>query len=73
MLGNLQELDGLRKRCCIQGGLQAKRIISIEEREYISIEGTLKLIRCTTLCNLPIYYMSLLVIPRKAKLRLEKI
>ncbi|RVX19512.1 hypothetical protein CK203_004994 [Vitis vinifera] len=42
------------------------------EKQYLSKEARLTLIK-STLSNLPIYFMSLFVIPKKVRLRLERI
>ena len=49
-----------------------RKWLALWKRQYISKEGRLTLIR-STLSNMPIYFLSLLQIPRKLKLRLEKI
>lgn len=46
--------------------------VSMWKRQYIVKRGKLTLIH-NTLSNLSIYFMSLVSIPRKVKLRLEKI
>ena len=42
------------------------------KRQYISKGGRLSFIR-STLSNMPIYYMSILCMPRSVRLRLEQI
>ena len=49
-----------------------KRKLATWKKQYLSKEDRLTLIK-STLSNLPIYFMSLFVIPRKVRLRLEKI
>ncbi|KAL6312823.1 hypothetical protein AAG906_024678 [Vitis piasezkii] len=56
--------DGVEERFC-------KRL-AMWKRQYISKGGRITLIR-STLSNLPIYFMSILQMPRGVKLRLEKI
>ena len=49
-----------------------KRKLATWKKQYLSKGGRLTLIK-STLSNLPIYFLSLFVIPRKVRLRLEKI
>ena len=49
-----------------------QRRLALWKRQYISEGGRLTLIR-STLSNMPIYYMSILRIPRSVRLRLEQI
>ena len=49
-----------------------RRKLAMWKRQYISKEGRITLIR-STLSSLPIYFMSLLCIPRPVRLRLEQI
>ena len=56
--------DGVKERY--------RKRLALWKLQYISKGGRLTLIR-STLSNMPIYFLSLLRIPRKVKLRLEKI
>ena len=49
-----------------------RKRLAMWKRQYISKGGRLTLIR-STLSSLPIYFMSLFYLPRKVRLRLEKI
>ncbi|WKA06598.1 hypothetical protein VitviT2T_024493 [Vitis vinifera] len=49
-----------------------KRKLATWKKQYLSKGGRLTLMK-STLSNLPIYFMSLFVIPRKVRIRLEKI
>ncbi|KAJ9689585.1 hypothetical protein PVL29_014989 [Vitis rotundifolia] len=61
---NRDQLDGVEERF--------KRKLATWKKQYISKGGHLTLIK-STVSNLPIYFMSLFVIPKKVRLRLEKI
>ncbi|KAJ9677624.1 hypothetical protein PVL29_022550 [Vitis rotundifolia] len=60
--------------CRVWDGVEErfKRKLATWKKQYLSKGGRLTLIK-TTLSNLPIYFMSLFVIPRRVRLRLEKI
>ena len=49
-----------------------RRNLTLWKRKYISKVGRLTLL-CSTLSSLPIYYMSLFLLLRKIKVRLERI
>ncbi|KAL6342504.1 hypothetical protein AAG906_012100 [Vitis piasezkii] len=49
-----------------------RKRLAMWKRQYISKGGRLTLIR-STLSSLPVYFMSLFLLPRKVRLRLEKI
>ena len=49
-----------------------RKKLAIWKSQYISKGGRIMLIR-STLTSMPIYYMSMLSIPRKVRLRLEQI
>ena len=49
-----------------------KRKLAACKKQYLSMGGRLTLIKCT-LSNLPIYFMSLIVIPKKVRIKLERI
>ena len=49
-----------------------KRKLAACKKQYLSMGGRLTLIKCT-LSNLPIYFMLLFVIPKKVRVRLERI
>ena len=49
-----------------------KRKLATWTKQYLSKEARLTLIK-STLSNFPIYFMSLFVIPKKVRLRLERI
>ena len=56
--------DGIKERF--------RKRLAMWKRQYISKGGRLTLIR-STLSSMPIYFMSLFYLPRKVRLRLEKI
>ena len=49
-----------------------KRKFVAWKKQYLSKGGRLTLIKCT-LSNLPIYFMSLFAMPRKVRIKLERI
>ena len=53
-------------------GREIQEEIGCLEKQYLSKEGRLILVKCT-LSNLPIYFMSLFVIPRKVRIGLERV
>ncbi|RVX19303.1 putative serine/threonine protein phosphatase 2A regulatory subunit B''gamma [Vitis vinifera] len=67
-------LGASHKSCRVWDGVEErfKRKLAMWKKQYLSKGGRLTLIK-STLSNLLIYFMSLFVIPRKVRLRLEKI
>ena len=61
---SLAAWDGVEERFC--------RRLAMWKMQYISKGGRLTLIR-STLSSMPIYFMSIFYLPRKVRLRLEKI
>ena len=67
-------LGAPHKSTAVWDGVEERfwRRLAIWKRQYISKEGRLTLIR-NTLTSVPLYYVSILRMPRSVRLRLEQI
>ena len=67
-------LGAPKKHCGVWDSIEErfKRKLAVWKKHYLSKGGRLVLLK-STLSNLPIYFMSLFVIPRKVRIKLERI